>query len=59
MLVAGAVWTDYSTLGYSHLLPGDKTVDVGVGGVTLRGGAHFGCIGMEVRRGEEGEEEVN
>jgi hypothetical protein len=51
VLVAGAVWTDYSTLGYSHLLPADKTVEMGVDGVTLRGGAHFGCIGMEVSQG--------
>ena len=51
MIVAGAVWTDYSTLGYSHLLPAAKTIEVRGDRVIIKGGASFGCVDMEVGRG--------
>lgn len=43
----GAVWTDYSTLGYSVLLKPSHVIDVQHNRVTVCGGHTFGCIDME------------
>lgn len=43
----GAVWTDYSTLGYSVLLKPSQVIDVQPDRVTVQGGRTYGCIDME------------
>lgn len=49
VVVAGAVWTDYSTVGYSLLMKPEKCVTVETNSVTIMGGQTFGCVDMQVR----------
>ncbi|MEW5303176.1 MAG: hypothetical protein WDW36_005894 [Sanguina aurantia] len=46
IVTAGAVWTDYTTVGYSLLLKPEKTIAVGADRVTICGGQTFGCVQM-------------
>ncbi|MEW5303175.1 MAG: hypothetical protein WDW38_001501 [Sanguina aurantia] len=47
IVTAGAVWTDYTTVGYSLLLKPSKMIAVEPNRVTVCGGQTFGCIQMD------------
>lgn len=47
VITVGAVWTDYSTVGYSLLLNPNKVIKVADRSVTICGGVSFGCIAAE------------
>lgn len=47
VLTAGAVWTDYTTVGYSLLLKHDKIIKVDDNRVTICNTKTFGCINQE------------
>jgi len=44
VVTCGAVWTDYTTVGYSLLLKPDKIIKVADNRVTVCGGLTFGCV---------------
>ncbi|KAG2499244.1 hypothetical protein HYH03_002823 [Edaphochlamys debaryana] len=46
VISVGAVWTDYSTTGYSLLLKPEKMIRVDTNRVTIGGGLTFGCVLM-------------